>query len=203
MLTCLPPTSPIRTTEPTLAQEPVTVAEARRQCRIGDGIDYHDEELSGLIPAARRQVEKDAILVFYTGSFTWTITAFSSGQFLEIDGVRPVTAISSIAYIDTAGDSQTWASSNYSLKEFHRKHSAVALTYGNSWPSVRGDVNGITITLTAGYSSVLAMPPEAKVAVKLALHVQWLLNMGMFAEAESQQTAYERQIELLRPEVYA
>src|SRR5574338_93159 len=95
----LPTTVPIRSSEPTLAQEPVTLDEARYQCGISGDSDYHDQFLNRLITAAREQVENDTGLVCYTGTFTWKLTAFPCNSWLQIPGVRPVTAITSITYI--------------------------------------------------------------------------------------------------------
>jgi uncharacterized phiE125 gp8 family phage protein len=201
VLTCLPPTAPIRTTEPTLLQEPVTVAEARKQCRLADSIDYHDQDLIRYIVSARQEVEHDAGIVCYTGAFTWTITEFPSRSWLEIPSVRPVTAIGVITYIDTAGTSQTWASSNYERKEMFRRVPVLALTYGNIWPTLRGDINGVTINFTAGYASVQAIPSSIKSAVLLKLHEMWLLDNG--EDPKNQVMAYERQIELIRRDIYA
>lgn len=201
MLTCLPPTAPIRTTEPTLQQEPVTVAEARRQCNLAESNDYHDPELIDLIRQARRQVEHDAGLVCYTGAFTWNLTEFPDNSWVEIPGVIPVTAIGVITYIDTAGTQQTWASSNYERKEMFKRVPVLALTYGSVWPTVRGDINGVTVNFTAGHASVLAMPPELKAAVKMKIREMWLLQQGEGHEAEVE--AYDRQMNLVRRDIYA
>lgn len=199
MLTCLPPTAPIRTTEPTLLQEPVSVAEARRQCGLAESNDFHDPELRELIPAARRQVEKQAGVVFYTGEFKWYLTEFPYKGGPEFQ-IKPVTAVGSITYVDTAGTTQTWAGSNYSIENKSYVHS-VQLAYGAVWPTVRGDVNGITITFTAGYASVPAMPPELKAAVKMKIREMWLLQQG--EDHEDEVKAYDRQMNLVRRDIYA
>src|SRR4051794_40639324 len=95
-----PATRPIRTTEPTFVQEPVTIIEARKQVGVGD-VDYHDEDLKLLISTARDQVEHDTGVVCYAGAFTWKFTYFPCEDFIPIYGVRPITAIGSITYVDT------------------------------------------------------------------------------------------------------
>lgn len=199
MLTCLPPTTPIRTTEPTLLQEPVTLAEARRQCNLAESNDYHDPDLIGWIPAARREVEKQTGIVFYTGEHKWYLTEFPDRDWVEFQ-IKPVTAIGSITYVDTAGTTQVWSNSNYSLDDKSYVHS-VQLAYSTVWPTVRGDTNGITITFTAGYASVLAMPPELKAAVKMKIREMWLLKQG--EDHEDEVRAYDRQMNLVRRDIYA
>jgi uncharacterized phiE125 gp8 family phage protein len=198
-VSCYPVSRPVRTTEPTSAQEPITLAEAKKQCEVADGVEYHDEHLRRLITAAREQVEHDTGLVCYTGSFTWEQTQFPCGEVWELPDVRPVTAISSITYVDTAGDSQTLSTSVYELKT-KAVTQYIALKYGQSWPSVRGDLGGITTTFVAGYASVLVVPQRVKQACLLALHVSWLL--GNEQDAERQQEGYERLVASLRRGTY-
>lgn len=193
MIECLPVTTPIRATQPTFEQEPLTLEEARRQVAVGVENTYHDPDLKDLIVAARQRVEGDTGLVCYTGSFAWKQTAFPCESWLAIPGIRPVTAVTSITYVDTAGVTQTWNSSYYSL-ETGTVTPCIRLVYGQSWPTVRGDMNGITITAAAGHASVAVIPSQIKVAVKLALSLLWAQKMGEVAEAEKLQGAYDRWI---------
>lgn len=198
VLECIPISKPVRTTEPTLLQEPVTVAEARRQCRIADAIDYHDPELRALIVAAREMVENDTGLVCYTGSFTQKFTDWQ-GDVIELADLRPVTSITSIVYLDTDGASQTLATSVYQLETGNVKQ-FVRLKYNQIWPSLRGDINGITITYVAGYASVAAIPAMLKNAVLLKLHIEWMLkNEQDVSDAEE---AYARCLTRLSRRTY-
>lgn len=200
MQTCYPATAAVRTTEPTLLQEPITIQEARRQCGLGDN-DYHDPELTYLIPAARQQVEHDAELTCYTGSHTWKFTDWPENKDWFSLPTRPVTAVASITYVATDGDTDTWSGDEWDL-DTDSVIPVIKLLHGEVWPSLRGDMNGITVTFTAGYSTVIAVPQKVKWAVLLALHVAWLLKMNQQVEAERQQIGYERQIELIRRTVY-
>lgn len=170
----LPVTRPVRASEPTQDQEPITLDEAKKQCGIAGEINFHNDDLRRTITAAREQVEADTGLVCYTGSFTWKLTQFPATDWLELPGIRPITAISSIAYVDTAGATQTWSSSNYSL-ETSGVTQFVRLAYGASWPTTRGDINGITVTFTAGYATVLAVPQRVKQAC-LFLVNHWFVS---------------------------
>lgn len=175
METCYPITKPIRSTAPTELQEPVTIAEARKQCGIADGINYHDDELRRLITAARELVENDTGLVCYTGTYTWKLTDWPYESWLEIRAIRPVTSITSITYVDGSGATQTWDSSSYVL-ETSTVVPLVRLAYSESWPGdIRGDINGITVTMVAGYATVAAIPSRVKQAV-LFLVNHWFVN---------------------------
>lgn len=203
MQTCYPVTIPVRTTEPTFQQEPIGLKEAKYQCGIPEDVSYHDEWLQGQITAARQQVEHDAGVICYTGTFTWKLTEFPYGGYFELpSSLRPVTAVGPITYVASDGTTTTFGASSYALKETAiMPH--VALAYGQTWPSVRGDMNGITVTITAGYATVLAIPPTIKTAVKLAVHIDWLLKMDQPDLAMKQQAGYDRWITLLRREMYS
>jgi uncharacterized phiE125 gp8 family phage protein len=192
----LPISKPVRTTAPTLLQEPVTVAEARRQCRIADAIAYHDEELAALIAAAREMVENDTGIVCYTGSFTQKFTDWSG---VDLADVRPVTSITSIAYLDGDGTSQTLSTDVYQLETASVKQ-FVRLKYGQNWPTTRGDTNGITVTYVAGYATVAAVPQMVKLAVPLKLHCEWLLKNEL--DATTQEEGYVRVINRLGRRTY-
>jgi uncharacterized phiE125 gp8 family phage protein len=192
----LPISKPVRTTAPTLLQEPVTVAEARRQCRIADAIAYHDEELAALIAAAREMVENDTGIVCYTGSFTQKFTDWSG---VDLADVRPVTSITSIAYLDGDGTSQTLSTDVYQLETASVKQ-FVRLKYGQNWPTTRGDTNGITVTYVAGYATVAAVPQMVKLAVLLKLHCEWLLKNEL--DATTQEEGYVRVINRLGRRTY-
>lgn len=169
----LPISEPVRVTAPTFAQEPITLQEARRQCSLPESDGYHDQLLQSLIVAAREQVEQDTSLVCYTGSFTYKLTEWPDGDFFTIP-LRPVTSITSIAYLDANGDSQVWASSNYTLKTGAVKQ-FVHLTHNAIFPVIRGDYYGITVTFVAGYATVAAIPQRIKQAI-LLLVGHWFLH---------------------------
>lgn len=188
---CLPFSVPVRVTEPTPLQEPVTPQEAKRQCGIADDVSYHDEHIQRLIAAARQQVEQDTGLVCYTGSYVFNMTEWPTGEVLTLPDIRPITAVTSIAYLDTAGASQTWSAANYALKTRATKQ-FIHLAYNAIWPVVRGDYHGITVTVAAGYLTVAAVPQRVKQAVLLQLHIQWLLALE--ADAKGQQDGYDRLI---------
>jgi uncharacterized phiE125 gp8 family phage protein len=198
---CYPATKPIRVTEPTFTQEPIGLTEARKQVGIADDVSYHDADLTGMISAARAQVEHDSGgLVCFTGSFTWKFSDFPCEDFIPIYGVRPITAISSITYVDTAGTTQTWSSSYYSLKTASLVPS-IWLVYGYVWPVVRGDQEGVTVTLTAGYANLTSIPWQVKSAVRLKLHELWKLEQG--EDTKGIVEGYERMMNLIGRSDYA
>jgi uncharacterized phiE125 gp8 family phage protein len=196
---CHPVSKSVRSTEPTFVQEPVTLAEAKRQCGLSDGVNQYDEMLHGFIIGARQQVEHDTGVVCYTGTHTFKMTDWPDEDWFEIPDVWPVTSVTSIVYIAGDGTSTTWSSANYSLDTSAVKP-FVKLAYAGSWPAVRGDINGITVTFVAGYATVPTVPQKVKQAVLLATHMKWLEHREM--DTKHHQLAYDRQIGLLQRGVY-
>lgn len=202
MQTCYPITIPIRSASPT-AFDVLSLAEARKQCAIAEGNGYHDQSLTRYIATARREVEKQAMLVIATGTYTHKRTEFGYGEYFELpSSLRPVTSITSIVYTATDGTSTTWSSSQYTL-DTYTIQPVVRLNYGYQWPAIRGDMNGITITAVAGYADAPSVPENVKHALLLHVSMQWQEEMNELREREATEKAYDRVIHLLRQEVYA
>lgn len=200
MSTCLPVTIPQRTASPSF--EPLTLQEAKRQLAIADVVDQHDSDVDDLITFAREQLERDAMLVVATGAFTVKRTEWGYGDYFELpSSLRPCSAVTAITYVDTAGSTQTWATAQYSL-DTYTIAPTVKLAYGYTWPTIRGDINGITITATAGYAQA-AVPKRIKQAVILKLQELWQTRQGMQKEADLSAKAYDSIVSNLRHEVYA
>ena len=196
-LLALPTTRPIRSADPTF--EPISIAEAKKQVGVAEGVSYHNEHLTALIKTSREQVEHDTGIVLATGTFTWKFTDWPCGDWFEIPSLRPVTSITTIVYTASDGTSTTWSSSNYTL-ETSTVTPIVRLTYGNYWPTARGDINGVTVTMVAGYSSALTIPASLKDLVKLQVQIGWHLANGEDADATTK--GYERCLTRLMRSTY-
>lgn len=83
---------------------------------------------------------------------------------MEIWECYPITAITSVQYLDTAGATQTLSSSNYSTDVIE----CPARLYFTSFPSVKSNtLNTIRINFTAGYTSKDLIPAEMLGWVKI------------------------------------
>jgi uncharacterized phiE125 gp8 family phage protein len=195
-----PVTKPVRSAVPTF--EPITLEEAKQQLGL-QGNESHNQWLLDGIAFAREQVEKDAMVVCATGTFTWKRTVFASGDYFELaSNLKPVSSIASIVYTAVGGSSTTFSALAYTL-DTSPAIPIVRLNDGYSWPTLRGDINGITITLVAGYASQGVIPQRIKQAVILKVQELWQVRMEMHREAESSMTAYDRIVNSLRGGVYA
>lgn len=151
--------------------EPVTLAQAKAQLRIAVANTDHDDYLTRLIQHSRELVEHDTSLIVATGTFSVTARNFPKTDWIELP-LRPVTAITSVTYKDTAGASQTFDAANYSLSNAHAMP-RVLLTYNVSWPTTRGYEDDVTITFVAGHASASVVPEVIKQAVLLEIMRQF------------------------------
>lgn len=79
----------------------------------------------------------------------------------------PVSDVVSVKYVDTAGIEQTLSDTAYVLSG-----DSIVLAYDQSWPSHRGDAEGVRIQYVAGYDPV----PTAIEQALLLLVGHWYAN---------------------------
>src|SRR5687768_3153323 len=101
---------PVRTVAP--SGLPITLPEAKAQIQVAQGVTQDDEFVSDCIKSAWEQWEADTHVVLLTS--TWAETWDCWPELVELSN-RPVASVSSVAYVDTAGATQTLSSSNYTF----------------------------------------------------------------------------------------
>lgn len=137
--------------------EPVTLAEAKAQLRL-DTTDFDDYIEDFLIPAAREWCENylNSTIVASTER-TETLDAFPAWEIDLPDG--PVTSVTTISYVDTDGNNQTFT-------DFILSKDRITPSYGNEWPATRDQIGAVTITYEAGRSTV---PVSIKQAILILI----------------------------------
>lgn len=135
--------------------EPVTLAEAKAHLRV-----FHDDDndyIGSLISTARDHAEK------YCGA-TWAAveTSANCDDWCDLAYLpfAPITAVSAIAYVDTAG---VGAVVDAAVYEFRADARAIVLKPGQRWPSKQ---QGSRIALSAEVGATSA-PPAVKHAILL------------------------------------
>lgn len=194
---------PTRSASPTF--EPVTLAEAKKHVELAEEYTHHDSHLVDLIQLAREQVEHDTGIVCCTGTFIWKLSQFpdyqlqhqqtkSPASWVTIP-LRPVTSITSITYVDDAGSTQTWSSTNYGLKT-DLPQPIIYLGYDKTWPTHRGFINDITVTLVAGYATQGSVPQLLKQMCLLAIARDFYDRNGL-ERHDQDVNSYVRSYEML------
>lgn len=140
---------------------PVTVAEFILHARIDTDAD--DTLIQAYLEAATRWAE------MYNGRKFLTqdcVDYLDDWPAVIRPRYAPLAAVTSIQYIDTAGATQTWSSDEYDVHTASEP-GTIQPAYGYSYPSLRGDPNGIIITYQAGLGSEDDIPEQYKAAIMM------------------------------------
>lgn len=150
---------------------PATLVVSLSEVKAWLKIDSDDEDtlLSSLIASATAECEAYSGLSFITRSRTVSLTSFNGRDLILPYG--PVTAITSIAYMDSDDVPGTIDSSDYTL-DTKSKLAKIRIT--ESWPHTNRILNNVTVTYVAGYANAAAVPEIAKTAIKkrIAFHYE-------------------------------
>ena len=151
--------------------EPVSLADARRQCRI-DGTE-HDATLAALITAARQHIEAVTRRALITQTWELRLDEWPEDE-LELPHA-PVQSITSIQYVDQNGALQTLSSSVYATElpaGDYAMPGEIRLAVNSTWPVILGDDGVVRIRYVAGYGAGAAVP-KALTSALLLLVQAW------------------------------
>lgn len=163
-------------TAPTI--EPVTVEQAKDQCRI----DHANEDAlleDILIPAAREAAEAFTRRAIMKQTWDWKLDRFPCEHPWELPKA-PLLSVTSISYVDGDGTTQTWSSTEYAVNAPAGPRAmpgTVALAYGYGYPVHRSQPNAVTVRYVAGYSSS-ATAATARAAVPAAIRQAILMTVA-------------------------
>ena len=138
--------------------ETLSLTDVKTQLRITGSDD--DDALRMFIAAIRHRAEQYLRKTLVTSTWELKIDCFDPEIYLPMG---PIQSITSVAYIDTDGASQTLASSGYQFDAGGR----LATSYGNDWPSTRSDFDAVTVTYIAGKTHAGNVEPDIKLAMLL------------------------------------
>ena len=142
------------------AAEPLTTADAKAHIRV----DHTDDDavIGSIAAAARAHVEARTATRLYTQTVNFKTDDWADMASLPI---CPVQSISSISYVDIAGDVITLPTTVYETR-LDLLEPSIVLKYSQAWPAIRmGSL--ITVTAVVGYGGAGAQPPEVIHAIKL------------------------------------
>jgi uncharacterized phiE125 gp8 family phage protein len=156
-----------------VTDEPVSLTEARLQCKVDSDDESHDGTLTALITAAREFAEH------YTGRALAPVTLeaaldeFPACDYFDLP-MPPVTSVTSIKYTDTAGAEITMDSGDYALSTYGDSRT-VSLTYGAIWPSTQDVPDAVRVRFVTGYAAE-DIPRAVKAAMLLHIEIESPLN---------------------------
>lgn len=138
--------------------EPITTAEAKDHCYV-TGSDW-DTYIDTLITAAREYAENRTWRAIIDATYELRLDDFPDGE-IQLPK-PPARAVDSISYIDSDGNQQTLANSEY---EVDTENEYGRVRPKSSWPSTDDVYNAVTIMFTAGYDGNAAkyeLPKQIK-----------------------------------------
>ena len=176
---------------PPPAIEPISLAEARLQCKVdpeGSPPTHPDDDLLSLfISAAREWAEEytgtaigarvqELALTIFPGTGNQSTTAATGTATLAAKASAitlpewPVLGIASIAYINAAGSELLVPPADY-LLDTSATPRRIILADGAAWPSAKDVVNGFRVRYVIGYSAPGESPQDSPLprAIKVAL----------------------------------
>lgn len=159
----------VKYTEP--AAYPVTLAEAKVQCRVDTSDD--DTYITSLVAMATEYVEN----VLDISLISQTLEArYDCFPLWEIILPRPPMASGTVTviYRDEAGADQTITSASGAFQaDYRATPGRIYPVYEGVWPAVRGDENSVTVRWPAGYGASGANCPSTTKGLILLLVAHW------------------------------
>jgi uncharacterized phiE125 gp8 family phage protein len=146
-------------TAPTV--EPVTLAEAKIQCRVDTDITTDDALLTGLIAAAREACEHELGRALLEQVWERTLDVFPCDGGGIALGMPPVSAIGSITYLDADGAEQVMDQSAHSLDSASDSEAFALPAAGTDWPTTGDYLNAVRVRFTCGFGPDAADVPQA------------------------------------------
>lgn len=145
-------------------EEPLTLAEIKSHLRIDEDLTDDDADLEAAIAVAREHIEQSRSLALVTQ--TWKIWGYGLPQ-VDIELIRrPLISVDTFKYRNTEGVLTTLDSSLYQA-DTQSLIPKICPAYGQSWPSVREDLNAVQIDVTLGYGAAAKVPNAIKWAIRL------------------------------------
>lgn len=160
------------------ATEPVTLAEAKAHLRVDVADD--DTLIAALIVAAREHAERFTHRALITQTWDWSVDGFPA--IIVLPKPRLV-SVTSITYMDSVGNSQTLAVSNYTV-DGKSEPGRIVPAFGNQWPVTQGVINAVTVRFVAGYGDASAVPQGIKQAMLLMVG-HWYDHREAVAHAQT------------------
>ena len=128
----------------------------RPELRIASTID--DRVIDDLIDSAIEAYEE------FTGNIlclsTWDLYV-DAVEFDRIETPAPLVS-ATITYLDSAGASQTLATTVYKVDTTSPLVGRITRKYGQSWPTLYDESNAITVRIVAGYADANSIPRRIK-----------------------------------------
>lgn len=140
---------------------PITLATAKLHLKVDDNAD--DALISTLIDVATEWCQNRIGQQFITATRRLYLDGFPCDEIVL--PYPPAATVSSITYVDYAGNSQTWTASLYQT-DLVTKPARIRPAWAQVWPNTRGDLNSVAVNYTCGYG---ATPSDVPAPIRQAM----------------------------------
>jgi len=178
-----------------VATEPVTLAEARLQCKVDSDNTAFDSLLTSLITAAREYGEHFTGRGFAPQTLEVAIDEFPDDEDDSIElPLSPVASITHIKYTDVNGTEQTVSSGDYALSLYGDARS-VAPTYAKYWSVAREIPDAVRIRYVTGYTT---LPKAAKQALLIHIELESAINPATPVQRDAMEKARDNLLSTIK-----
>lgn len=153
------------------AAYPVTLLEAKAQCRLEPAFTAEDSLLNDLIASATEHAETliEGHRQFMTATYDLPVRAFWWNGPLYIPR-PPLQSVTSVKYYATDGTLTTSTATDYIVRTPWRGLGSIERAPNVTWPSVQCDrEHPLVVRFVAGYASAALVPKAAKQAILLLI----------------------------------
>lgn len=161
------------------AQTPISVEEAKRQCRITFNDD--DDVIAGIVDSVVSYLDgPEGVLgrAIVTQVWQLELAAWPSCLVLPVEPVQSV----AVSYLDTSGAAQNLSDASFYLSSWPRQPSELHWAKGVTLPDVSATAPfPVIIRMTAGYGAATSTPAAIKRAM-LMLAEHWYNNRGLIGD---------------------
>jgi uncharacterized phiE125 gp8 family phage protein len=158
------------------SEEPVTLAEARDHMVMDDDLTDDNALITEFIVGARERIEEFTNRAIVTQTLKkhldkWPYNPRFDGHPSTIILDRPpIQSVTSVQYVDTDGNTQTFDSSKW-VADVDAEPGRLYPAYNEVWPQVRNQPKAITITYVAGYGVPSVDDDAVPVRIKRAIYL--------------------------------
>ena len=166
-------------TPPTVDADFLALVLDHVKVEAGDEEAAYGDLVTAYLDAALARVEAMSGRMLFTRSLRFTADAFGTALVLP---ASPVSSISSVQYVDTAGATQTLAGSAYALVD-KAETPMLYPVFGTDWPKVRPFPGSVTVDFDAGYGAAMDDIPAPLRQATMQTVADWMRFGGNVATA--------------------
>ena len=148
--------------------EPITLNEAKSQCKVEQTDHYEDDRLNGIITTARLDVENDSRRQILTATWDYYLDEFPSKNYIKLP-FGNLQTVTHVKYTDSDGDeTEMTVTTEYLVETNGDQCGRIVLPYGVSWPSFTAyPSHPIVIRYVCGWTTRALVPATIKSAIRM------------------------------------